>query len=115
MLYPKDWRREDAANGANVILFSNAGGFIQIVAQEKSGSQSIAQWYIDSNTGTAAPEVETLAGGLESVSSPDGLTFYLTAVAGGETVYVITYSPESSRRLEFMQTFRLLARSLSLP
>ncbi|OGF40056.1 hypothetical protein A2477_02020 [Candidatus Falkowbacteria bacterium RIFOXYC2_FULL_47_12] len=113
MLYPKDWRVEDAANGENVIFFSNQSGFIQIIAQANADQQEIEQWYENVNETAPKSAAETLKNGFAVVYSPDGLTAYLTQTGGGDYVYVITYSPGEDQKLAYRTTFQMMIQTLT--
>lgn len=116
LLYPKNWRMEDEANSNNVIFFSGVGGFIQVITQNNEQSLSLSEWYADLNASVAKAQSSTKVtlNGLEFLYSPDGLTAYIVDPKNLSNIYVVTYSPEQSNRLDFMATFTMLINSMTM-
>lgn len=118
-LYPSSWtvKAVDRTN-REVLATSSTGEYISIAGQDNPQKLSAVEWYTTVKApGTSSASLQTMDYYTWSgVMAENGLEVYLTPKDDkgrtvGESIYVITYHPGSSKELSFVATFQMLIKS----
>jgi len=112
ILYPIAWRMEGNSNSETVQFLSDVDGFVQIITQTNNDNLSLSQWYANLSDNTS--QIQQTKNGLNVIYSADGLTAYITPTTNNSKVYVINYSPGENKKLEFINTFKMMIASLEI-
>lgn len=111
-LYPSAWELKEISN--NLIVFEdNDSSLVQLAIMDNADRLSILNWYEATFPEEALVYDKLIAKtGYEGVISKSGLNVYLTDEAR-TAIFVFSYIPASSERLNFSNIFELIYSSIS--
>jgi len=115
-LYPASWvARATDASKREIMFISGTGEYFTLNIEDNADNTSLSQWVLDNQPNVEANSLSTgsTRSGLQMLTSPDGLLAYIYAPTQSR-VYVFKYNPGNVRRLNFLTTFIVASKSLSV-
>ncbi len=113
IIYPIAWTLEvTEPTGREVMFSSPTGEFVKVFIQDNSQKLSALEWYSEQWQDLPMNQFRTVEiNGWQGVWSLDELTIYL---AKDDKLYIITYSVDEKKEVNFKTTFQVMVNSFKL-
>ena len=114
LYYPIAWSINSAAGDDSIVFQLPGNQFIQIIAQENTGKQSLADWYQATfGVENIADSQQMYKQGWEGIKSPDGLIVYL-ARPESNYIFTLVYNLGLGDEARYANIFEMMVKSLEL-
>lgn len=116
LLYPSSWLAKATDASKREIMFTSATGeYFTLNIFDDADNASLSQWVLDNQPGINANELISgkTRSGLQMLTSPDGMLAFIYAPTQSR-IYQLKYIPGTVQRLNFLTTFVMMSKSLSV-
>ena len=113
--YPAAWQVQAlAADGSETIFRDPSGELVEVILVANPQGLPLEQWYLASFGSETDGVTPVTVGALDGLRSADGRNYYFLAAADPATVYLATYNTGTMSQINFLLTFNLMLKSLTL-
>ena len=113
--YPATWQVQTlATDGSETVFRDPSGEFVEVILVSNPQGLPLEQWYLGSFGSEADGVTPVTVGALDGLRSADGRNYYFITAADPTTVYLVTYNIGTMSQINFLLTFNLMLKSLTL-
>ena len=113
--HPATWQVQAlATDGSETVFRDPSGEFVEVILVSNPQGLPLEQWYQESFGNEADGVTPVTVGALDGLRSADGRNYYFITAADPTMVYLVTYNVGTMSQINFLLTFNLMLKSLTL-